>query len=126
MGDNLDVLWKVPATTLGYVALNGALVFTLSAVIGRPGIAAAAYLGTLTAGSAIAGRVSEATFAGARWVSLLALDHHPRIIRDHLFNDTVQYPAEAAGFDYLASIVVIAVVVAAAAIFVRFRYRKLA
>lgn len=126
LGDNLDVLWKVPVTTLAFVGLHGALIFPLSSVINRTGIAAAAFLGVITAGSGIAARVAEASFAGARWVSLLALDQHPRIIRDYLFEDTVQYPAEAAGFEVWMSVVVIAVLVTAAVIFVRQRYRRLA
>lgn len=124
--DNLDILWKVPLTTLAFVALHGALVFPLSSVINRTGIAAAAFLGVLTAGSGIAARVAEASFPGARWVSLLALDQHPRIIRDHLFEDTVDYPAEVAGFEVWMSVAVIAVLVLLAVVFVRQRYRKLA
>jgi ABC-2 type transport system permease protein len=126
LGDNLDILWKVPVTTLSFVAIHGAVVISLSAVINRVGIAAPAFLGLLTAGGGIAGRVSEAPFAGARWASLLALDHHPRIIRDHLFGDTVEYPAEAAGFEVWMSIIVIVVAVALALVFVRARYRRLA
>jgi preprotein translocase subunit SecY len=126
MTDNLDILWKVPLTTLAFVALHGALVFPLSAVINRTGIAAAAFLGVLTAGSGIAARVAEASFQGARWVSLLALDQHPRIIRDHFFGDTVDYPAEIAGFEVWMSVVVIAVLVLVAVVFVRQRYRRLA
>jgi ABC-2 type transport system permease protein len=126
LGDNLDVLWKVPLITLAFIGLHGAVVFTLSAVIDRSGIASAAYLGVLTAGGAIAARVAEAGFAGAKWISLLALDQHPRIIRDYLFNDTVTYPAEAAGFEVWASAIVIGVLVVIAAFFVRARYRRLA
>lgn len=126
LGNTLDVLWKVPVTTLGFVALHGALVFSLAAVIERTGIAAAAFLGLLTAGGAIAARVAEASFPGARWVSLAALDQHPRIIRDTLFENTVDYPAEVAGFDVWASVAVIAVLVVASIIFVRARYRRLA
>lgn len=126
LGDNLDILWKVPATTLGFVALHGSVIFILSSVIGRTGIAAAAFLGILTAGTGIAARVAEASFAGARWVSLLALEQHPRIIRDYLFEDTVEYPAEAAGFEVWASVVVIAGLAAIAIWFVRSRYRRLA
>ena len=105
---------------------SGVVVFTLAAVINRTGIAAAAFLGVLTAGSGIAARVAEASFSGARWVSLLALDQHPRIIRDHLFEDTVDYPSEIAGFEVWMSVVVIAVLVLAGATFVRQRYRRLA
>jgi len=126
LGDNIDILWRVPATTLAFVAMHGALVFILASVIGRTGIAAAAFLGILTAGTGVAARVAEASFVGARWVSLLALEQHPRIIRDYLFEDTVQYPAEAAGFEVWASVVVIAVLVVVAVGFVRARYRRLA
>ena len=126
LSDNLDILWKVPATTLAFIALHGAIVFPLSAVINRTGIAAAAFLGILTAGGPIAARVAEASFAGARWFSLLALDQHPRIIRDHLFEDTIDYPAEIAGGGGWVSVVVIAVLSLVAVVFVRQRYRRIA
>lgn len=124
--DNLDILWKVPVTTLAFIALHGAVVFILSALISRTGIAAAAFLGLITAGSGIAARVAEADFPGARWASLLSLDQHPRIIRDHFFGDTVAYPAETAGFEVWMSVVVISLLALAAALIVRYRYRQLA
>ncbi len=126
MGDNLDILWKVPVTTVAFIGLNGAIVFILSAVIDRTGIAAAAFFGLLTAGGGIAARVAEASFPGARWTSLLAFDQHPRIIRDALFEDTVEYPAELAGFGVWASVAVVVVVVFVAIVIVRWRYRRLA
>jgi len=126
LGENLDILWKVPVTTLSFIALHGAVVFLLSSVIDRTGIAAAAFLGTLFAGGAIAGRVAEAGFPGSRFISLLALDHHPRIIRDYLFEDTVDYAPEIAGFEVWVSVVVIVVLVVVSAWFVRMRYRRLA
>lgn len=126
MTDNAEVLWKVPLVTLGYVALHASVIFVLSAWINRTGIAAAAFLGILTAGGAVAARVAEAGFSGARYASLLAIDHHPRIIRDRLLGDTVEYPAEAAGFGVWTSVIVIAICVLAAAWAVRARYRKLA
>lgn len=126
MGDNLDILWKVPVTTLAFVSLHGGLAFLLSAVINRPGIASAAFLGVLIPGRFIAGELSEASFAGARWSSLLAFDHLPRIIRDALFRDTVMYPAEAVGFGGWTAAVTIAVVVILAALVVRTWYRRLA
>jgi len=126
MGDNLDVLWKVPVTTLAFIGLHGAIVFILSSVIDRTGIAAAAFLGLIVAGSGIAAAVGAAGFPGSRWISLLSIDQHPRIIRDYLFADTVEYPAEAAGFEVWVSVIFIAMVVIGAAVFVRSRYRKLA
>lgn len=126
LSDNLDVLWKVPVTTLAFIGLHGAIVFILSSVIDRTGIAAAAFLGLIVAGSGIAAAVGAAGFPGSRWISLLSIDQHPRIIRDYLFSDTVEYPAEAAGFEVWVSVIFIAVVVIGAAVFVRSRYRKLA
>jgi ABC-2 type transport system permease protein len=126
MGDNLDILWKVPVTVLAFVGIHGALAFLLSAVIARPGIASAAFLGVLVPGRFIAGQISEASFAGARWTSLLAFDHLPRVIRDALFRDTVTYPAEAAGFGGWTAAAVIAAAVLISAVLVRARYRRLA
>ncbi|HEU4321461.1 MAG TPA: hypothetical protein VFS66_15430 [Acidimicrobiia bacterium] len=126
MTENLDVLWKVPVTTLSFLALHGSIVFILSAIIDRTGIAAAAFLGLIIAGSGIAAAVAEAGFSGARWVALLSIDQHPRIIRDYLFENTVTYPAEAAGFEVWASVVLIGVLTVVAVFFVRARYRRLA
>ena len=126
LGDTVEILWKVPVTTLGFVAMHGAIVFALSAFINRTGFAAAAFFGLIVAGGPIAGRVAEASFPAAKWFSLLALDHHPRIIRDHFFNDTVEYPAELAGFEVWVSAAVILGAVAVAAAVVRARYRRLA
>jgi hypothetical protein len=126
LGSNLDILWKVPVTTAAFIAVHGAVVFALSAVIDRTGIAAAAFLGILFAGAAVAGRVAEAGFPGSRYFALLAVDHHPRIIRDYFFGDTVPYAPEQAGFEVWASVVAIVVLVIAATVFVRYRYRRLA
>ena len=126
LGDNLDILWKVPVTTLGFVALHGAIVFSLSAVINRTGLAASAFLGILIAAGGVAEAVATATFSGARWAALLALDQHPRILRDYLFEDTVDYPAELAGFDPWVSAVIVVALVVIATVIVRTRYRRLA
>lgn len=126
LGDNLDVLWKVPVTTMAFIALHGAVVFALSAVIDRTGIAAASFLGILFAGGAIASRVAEASFPGARYASLLALDQHPRIIRDYFFGDTVEYAPEVAGFEVWVSVVVIVGLLVGGILFIRQRYRRLA
>lgn len=126
LGANLDVLWKVPAITAAFVLLHGGLVFGLSSVIKRTGIAAAAFLGILTAGGALANQVARGDFPGARWLSLLNLDQHPRIIRDDLFNPTVQHPAQIAGFGVGTSVIAIGVVFVVAVLFVRWRYRRLA
>jgi len=126
LGDNVDIMWQVPVTTAAFIALHGALVFGLSAVIDRTGIAAASFLGILFAGGAIATRVAEASFPGSRYASLLAIDQHPRIIRDYFFGDTIAYAPELAGFEVWVSIAVIVGLVAVAGFFVRNQYRRLA
>jgi hypothetical protein len=102
------------------------VVFALSAVIDRTGIAAASFLGILFAGGAIASRVAEASFPGAKYASLLALDQHPRIIRDYFFGDTVDYAPEVAGFEVWVSVVVIVGLLVGGTLFIRQRYRRLA
>lgn len=126
IGDHLDILWKVPVTALAFVAMHGALAFMLAAVIDRAGIASAAYLGVLVPGRFIAAQVAEASFPGARWTSLLAFDHLPRMIRDVLFRDTVTYPAEVVGFGGWTAAAVITGSVVVSAVIVRTRYRRLA
>ncbi len=126
LGSNMDILWKVPVITAAYVGMHGAIIFVIAAYGNRTGIAAAVYIGLLTAVSGIVGQISTASFAGARWFALASLDQHPRIIRDSLLGDTVEYPAEAAGFSVWASGVVILVLVAASVVIVRRRYRRLA
>ncbi len=126
LSGHLDILWKVPLTALAFICLHGAVVFFLSSIISRTGIAAAAFLGIVVAGTGIATAVSETSFAGAKWFALIAIDQHPRIIRDYFFGDSVEFPAEAAGFSVWASVLFIAVLVAFAVWYVRRRYRRLA
>jgi ABC-2 type transport system permease protein len=126
LGDNLDILWKVPVTTLAFIALHGAIVFAISAFVDRPGIASATFLGLFIATRPIAFLMTEASFPGARYFTLIALDHHPRIIRDYLFSNTTEYPAETAGFEVWVSLLVIVVLVSLSAWLVRSRYRRLA
>ncbi len=126
LSDNLDILWKVPVISVGFIALHGALIVLFAAFIGRTGIAAAAFLGVITAGGGIAAIVAEASFANARYFSLLAIDQHPRILRDALLADTLDYPAEIAGFDPWVSLVVIGAIVVLAVALVLPRYRRLA
>lgn len=126
MGDNVDILWKVPLTAAAFIGMHGALAFFFSSIIKRPGMAAAALLGTVVAGNGIASQVADSDFPGSRWFALLAPDQHPRIIRDELFGGPFGYPASQAGFDPWVSVVVIAAAVLATAWFVRSRYRRLA
>jgi len=124
---NLDVLWKVPVVTLGYLALHGGLVTAIAAVVGRTGAAAAIFLGILTAGGSVASRIGLLDAPFAKYVTLLALDQHPRIVRDWVFGIiTDEYPARAVGFEPWVSVLVIVVVALGSWWFVHSRYRRLA
>lgn len=125
--DNLGIVGDIVLTALAYFFLHASLVVALSAVIPRIGFVAGAYLGTLTiVNGLITQVVSAASFAGSRWLALLAFEQHPRVIRDWLFSiDTVEYVPEAAGFDPWISVAAIAAVVVIAAGVVWSQYRKL-
>lgn len=127
LGANLDILWKVLIVTLAYLALHGSIVLVVSAIVNRTGTAAAIFLGILTVGGSIASRIGLLDAAGARWATLLALDQHPRVVRDWLFDvDTLEYPVEAVGFSPWMSVAVIAAASAVALLWVHRRYRRLA
>lgn len=127
LGANLDVLWKVPVVTAGYLALHGGLVCLVSAYVNRTGMAAAVFLGLITAGGSVASRIGLLDAPLVRYVSLLAVDQHPRIIRDELFGiRTADYPAIQVGFDPWVSVVVVAVVALGSLWLVYRRYARLA
>ncbi|HLV89721.1 MAG TPA: hypothetical protein VKZ47_01455 [Acidimicrobiia bacterium] len=126
MTDNLDILWKVPVTTLGFVAMHGALAFFFSSFVKRPGIASASFLGTILGANIVADQFARVDFPGSRFLTLIAPDQHPRIIRDFLFDRQGFFPATEAGFDAWVSAIVIAVFTALVAWFVHSRYRRLA
>lgn len=127
LGANLDILWKVPVVTAGYLALHGGLVTAISAVVNRTGAAAAIFLGILTAGGSVASRIGLLDAPAVKYVTLLALDQHPRIVRDWVFDiTTADYPAVEVGFEPWVSVLIIAVVAIGSWLFVHSRYRRLA
>ncbi len=128
LGSNLDILWKIVAVSLAFIAVHGGVLAVITSYIDRTGFAAAAFLGTIIAGRNLAEVVAQASFPGARWFSLLALDDHPRFIRDWLFDSDVGgvYAPEAAGFGPWVSVAVVVVVGVGGGLWMLRRYRKLA
>ena len=99
LGDNLDLLWKILAATLAFSVAHGGVLAIISAHVDRTPFAATAFLAVITVGGGLAEAVSNASFPGARWFSLLAFDSHARYVRDWIFDkDLGQYAMEAAGF----------------------------
>lgn len=129
LGSNLDILWKVLVVALAFIAIHGGVIAVLASHINRTGIAAAAFLGILIAGDDLAEVISQASFPGARFFSLLALDDHPRYVRDWLFGSDLAdptYAPEAAGFSPWLSVAVIVVIAVGGAMWMYRTYRKLA
>ena len=124
---NLDILWKVAISALGFILIHGGVLAVVGAHVDRTSFAAATFLGILLAGGNLAGVISQAPFAGARYASLLAFDDHPRYVRDWVFDrDLGSYWPEQAGFEPWVSLVVITVVAVAGSAWVYRRYRRLA
>jgi len=127
LGSNLDVLWMIPAVALCFIVIHGGVLAVLSSYIDRSGFAAAAFLGIIIAGRNLAEVISGAGFPGARYLSLLAFDDHPRYVRDWLFDvDLGSYAPEMAGFDPWVSLAMVAAVGIGGGMWMLIRYRRLA
>ena len=127
LGANLDVLWKVPVVALAYIATHGSIAFAVSAFLGRSGLASGLYLGFIIITNNVAGLiVSVATFPGAKYAALFALEQHPRYFRDWVFGTNAGFLImEEAGFDAWVSLVCIVAIVALSSLVVWRQYRKL-
>ena len=127
LADNLDVLWKVPAVSLAFIAVHGGVLAIIVSHIDRTGFGSAAFLAVIFAGAPLVGVIAEASFPGARYFALFAFDHHARTIRDWLFDiDAGAYAPEIAGFSPWVSVAAVVVVASAGGAWMVRRYRRLA
>ena len=128
LGRTTDILWKVPVAALVYFTLHASLIFLTASFVNRIGGAAAAFLAGSLGLNLVALFFHEATSApGARWVTLLALEQHPRYIRDWIFglhSSSQWIPAEAGFGPGISLAVVIGLAVVSMAL-VGWRYRGL-
>lgn len=128
LGQTTDILWKVPAAALVYFCLHASLVFLTASFINRVGAAAAAFLVGLLALNLIALFFQEGAGSapGARWATLLALEQHPRHVRDWIFDldSAVVIPARA-GFGPETSLMIVIGLGVACAALIGWRYRRL-
>lgn len=126
LGANLDVLWKVPATALVYLAVHGAVAAAIAAFLPRVGAAAGVFLGAMLIFNLIAEFFLDATeFPGGRFAALFAFEQHPRYVRDWIFDiDTLRHIPEQAGFEPVVSLAVAAVLLIVSAVVVRWQYRR--
>ncbi|MCQ3802806.1 MAG: hypothetical protein OXC98_06820 [bacterium] len=127
LGKTTDILWKVPAAALVYFALHASLAFLAASFAKRVGTAAASFIAVLLGLNLVAVLFQEASSApGARWTSLLALEQHPRYVRDWIFDldSSAVIPAQA-GFDPQASLLVVIGLAVISVLLVSWRYRRL-
>lgn len=125
---NLDILWKVPFVAGVYFAVHASVAVMLAAFLPRVGAAAGLFLGVMFIFNGIAAFFIEGTeVPGARYFTLLALEQHPRYVRDQVFDiDTLRHLPERAGFDPSMSLLVTGVLVVAAVVVTRWQYRRAA
>jgi ABC-2 type transport system permease protein len=125
LGANLDILWKIVLVALVFFVGYASVAFGISALMSRTGFASAVFLGIMIMlNPIVAAVVRLASFPGAKYVSLLALQEQPRIVRDWVFGiSTGDYAATSAGMEPWMSLVVIGVIfaVVSAAVWLRFR-----
>ena len=126
--ETTDILWKVPLAATVYFVVHASLVFLASSFINRVGAASSVFLAGIYGLNLVALFFQEATAApGARWATLVALEQHPRHIRDWIFDRSsdVVIPAQA-GFGPGVSLAVACGVVVVSVALVVWRYRRLA
>jgi len=128
LGGNLDVLWQITFVAFVYFIGHVSIAFGVSAFVPRTGLAAGVFLGIMIILNQIVASVVElGTFPGSRYVALLALEEHPRIVRDWVFGITTgEYVPRAAGFDPWVSLAAVGALFALVGIGVWGRYRRLA
>lgn len=127
LGDNLDVLWQMGATALVYFAMHASVALTMAALIPRRGFAAGAFLGVMLVATPIIRLLATSDLPAARWLSFLALERHPRVVRDWWFDITTEsYITTELGFEPWMSLAATILVTAVAGVVIYSRYRKLA
>ena len=127
LGGTTDILWKVPAAALVYFTMHASLAFLAASFAKRVGNAAAGFVAVLLGLNLVALLLQEASSApGTKWTSLLALEQHPRHVRDWIFDleASATIPAQA-GFGPEASLMVVIGMAVVSVLVVGWRYRRL-
>jgi ABC-2 type transport system permease protein len=125
LGANLDILWKIVLVSFVFFVGYASVAFGISALMNRNGLASAVFLGVMIMLTPIVDAVVRlASFSGAKYVSLLALQDQPRIVRDWVFGiSTGDYVATRSGLEPWMSLATIGVIflVVSAAVWQRYR-----
>ncbi len=121
---NLGTLGDALAASLLYVLAYAPLAFMLAALAGKTNVAAALYLGLMAMSGPVTRGLVDNEFEIA---GLFALDHHPRYLRDWLFDTSTKVPdwiPADAGYDEWVSAAVIAATAVLSAVLIVRRYRR--
>lgn len=122
-----DILWKVPAAAVVYFVTHASLAALIASFLNRVGAAAGVFLAGLLGLNIVAIFFLEATEApGTRWATLLAIEQHPRYVRDWIFGiDSLDHIPEQAGFGPGVSLAAVAILAVVAVGTLVWRYRRL-
>lgn len=127
MGDNLEVLWQVPAASLVYFLGHASIALIFATLIPRVGFSAGVFIGVMIIFNQLATfLVDFADFAGSDYGALLAFEAHPHLVRDWIFGaSTGDYVVTGAGFEPWVALATILAVAAGAVALIWSRYRRL-
>ncbi len=127
MGENLAVLWQIPASALVYFLGLASVALIFATLIPRVGFAAGIYLGAMIMLNPLARFLVEfADFSGSEYGALLALESHPHLVRNWIFGaPTGGYPVTEAGFEPWVGLAAIVVVATGAVALAWSRYRRI-
>jgi len=123
LGSNLDDLAKSALATVVYLATFVPIGFAVGSFANRTTVAAGAFAAAFFATAPLTSAVIDNN--GPDLVSLAALDHHPRYVRDWIFDkDLHAWIPERAGYEPIVSLLAIIAVAAIAGYVVYRRYRR--
>jgi ABC-2 type transport system permease protein len=123
VGSNTGDLARSVAATAVYLLAYLPIAFAVASIANRTAVAAGAFAAAFFATAPLTAAVIDQQ--GPDLVALAALDHHPRYVRDWIFDtDTHAWIPERAGFEPVVSLITIAVVAVVAGYVILRRYRR--
>jgi ABC-type transport system involved in multi-copper enzyme maturation permease subunit len=120
--DDLDLLWQSAFTALVFFVAYAAPAFAVASLAGRTAFGAGIFIAGMFLSTGVAAAFSE---SGLDFLGVLALEQHPRYVRDWVFgSDTGEWVPEQAGLEPWMSLVMVGAVALVAVFVVVRRYRR--
>lgn len=121
---HVDDLAKAALATIVYLAAYLPIAFAVASLATRTSVAAGAFAAAFFASSPMTAGIVDS--GGFDILGLAALEHHPRYVRDWIFDtNTHEWIPERAGYEPIVSLLVIVAVAVLSTIVVVRRYRSL-